>query len=61
MSRRWLSILFYIGIAADHVGKPSADLNCMNRHVYHDNHFIVCDTQASRAVLDVPDAQLDYR
>jgi hypothetical protein len=58
---RWLSILFYLGIAADHVGKPSADLHCLGRHVYHERHFIVCDEQEARAVLDVPGAQLDYR
>lgn len=57
---RWLSLMFYVGIAADHVGFTSAHPMIMKKHVYHEMHTMSIDSE-TLATLQVPSAQLDYR
>eukprot|EP00241_Pyramimonas_parkeae_P011757 CAMPEP_0114233574 /NCGR_PEP_ID=MMETSP0058-20121206/5238_1 /TAXON_ID=36894 /ORGANISM="Pyramimonas parkeae, CCMP726" /LENGTH=211 /DNA_ID=CAMNT_0001345175 /DNA_START=186 /DNA_END=821 /DNA_ORIENTATION=- len=59
-SARWLSLMFYVGIAADHVGFTSAHPMIMKKHVYHEMHTMSIDSE-TLATLQVPGAQLDYR
>uniref|UniRef100_A0A7S0MX05 Uncharacterized protein n=1 Tax=Pyramimonas obovata TaxID=1411642 RepID=A0A7S0MX05_9CHLO len=59
-SARWLSLVMYLGVAANHVGlRDSPDPSEMAGYVYHPSHTMVRDSD-NLASIEIPGARLDY-